>query len=186
MRSGPGKTARHIALLRGINLGGRNSLPMARLVSIFETIGCQGVRTYIQSGNVVFEAPATLARQVPGLVADAIADQTGLAVPIMTRSAAEIQRLVDANPFVKPGADLSVLHVGFLAARPTRAHLAALDPDRSPPDECVSDGRELYLRCPNGLARTKFTNAYFDRTLGTVTTIRNWRTTLRLLELAAT
>ena len=174
----------HVALLRGINVGGRHTLRMARLVSLFEDAGCERVRTYIQSGNVVFEAPAPRARLVPAAVMTAIATELGFDVPIVTRTATERERIVGANPFVAPGTDLRLLHVGFLADRPNAAVGAALDPDRSPPDEFTLREGELYLRCPNGMARTKLTNAYFDATLQTVTTIRNWRTTLKLLELS--
>ena len=85
-----------------------------------------------------------------------------------------------------PGTNLGLLHVGFLADRPNAAWGAAFDPNRSPPDEFTLHERELYLRCPNGMASTKLTNAYFDATLRTLTTIRNWRTTLKLLELSGT
>ncbi len=176
----------HVALLRGINVGGRNTLPMTRLVRLFEDAGCERVRTYIQSGNVVFEASIARARLVPGAVTAAIATELGLDVPIVTRRATELARIVTANPFVTPGTDLGVLYVGFLADHPNAARVATLDPHRSPPDECSLHERELYLRCPNGLARTKFTNTYFDATLQTVTTIRNWRTTLKLLEMSGT
>ena len=176
----------HIALLRGINVGGRNSLPMAHLVGLFEDAGCERVRTYIQSGNVVFESPVARARLIPAAVTSAIATNLGLDVPIVTRTASELERIVSANPFVAPGTDLGHLHVGFLADRPHAARGSALDPNRSPPDEFTLHGSELYLRCPNGMAHTKLTSAYFDTTLQTVTTIRNWRTTLKLLELTGT
>jgi len=176
----------HVALLRGINVGGRNTLPMARLVTMFEEAGCQRVRTYIQSGNVVFEAPAATARQVPAAVTASIAIAFGFQVPLVTRTARELERIVKANPFIELGTDLRLLHVGFLANRPSAAQGATLDPHRSPPDAFTLRERELYLRCPNGMARTKLTNAYFDARLQTVTTIRNWRTTLRLLELSGT
>ena len=174
----------HIALLRGINVGGRNRLPMKQLIQIFTDAGYGHVRTYIQSGNVVFDAPAALARLAPATVSAAIAADLGLNVPIVTRTAVELQQIVGANPFAEAGADPALLHVGFLADRPAATAMVALDPHRSPPDECAVQGRELYLRCPNGMARTKFTNAYLDRTLRTVTTIRNWRTTLTLLDMA--
>ena len=182
----PRKTtaATHVALLRGINVGGRNTLPMARLIELFEDAGCESVRTYIQSGNVVFQAPAARARLVPAAVTSAIATELGLDVPIVTRTASELERIVSANPFVAPGTDLGLLHIGFLADRPNAARGAGLDPNRSPPDEFALHEGELYLRCPNGMARTKLTTAYFDSTLQTVTTIRNWRTTLKLLELS--
>ncbi|HZN92159.1 MAG TPA: hypothetical protein VFB81_05620, partial [Myxococcales bacterium] len=81
-------------------------------------------------------------------------------------------------------ADPDTLHVVFLADPPPPAKVAALDPARSPPDEFQVRGREIYLRCPNGFGRTKLSNAYFDSKLGTISTVRNWRTVLTLAEMA--
>ena len=156
---------------------------MARLVGMFDEVGCQRVRTYIQSGNVVFDASPALASRVPSLVSSLIAAQMALQVPVVTRTAADFERIVSANPFVDTGPGQPVVHVGFLADKPTPTRIASLDPKRSPPDECVVHACELYLRCPNGVARTKFTTAYLDRTFGTTTTVRNWRTTLALRDL---
>lgn len=182
-RSGTGT---HVALLRAINVGGRNRLPMARLVGMFDEVGCQRVRTYIQSGNVVFDASPALASRVPSLVSPLIAAQMERKVPVLTQTAAELERIVSANPFIETDTDTAIAHVGFLADRPTPAQIATLDPERSPPDECVVHDRELYLHCPNGVARTKFTTTYLDRVFGTTVTVLNWRTTLALLDLART
>lgn len=174
----------HVALLRGINVGGRNRIPMARLVDIFESAGCTRVRTYIQSGNVVFDAPSGATAKIPTRVSALIKKQLALDVPAVARTASEFEQIVIANPFLSaPDTDPSTLHVGFLAHRPSTHHVAAIDLHRSPPDECVPHDRELYLRYPNGLASTRFTTTYLDRTLGTTTTIRNWRTTLAVLDL---
>ena len=173
----------HIVLLRGVNVGGRNRLPMATLRGHFETAGCERVRTYIQSGNVVFEAPAARARRAIRTLSDTLAG-VGLDVPVVSRTAGELAAAVAANPLLDEGGDPAHLHVGFLVGTPTPARAGALDPDRSPPDRFRLVGRELFLSCPNGMARTKLTSAYLDTTLGTVTTIRNWRTTRALLELA--
>ena len=178
------KVGIHVALLRGINVGGRNRLPMAHLVTMFENAGCRHVRTYIQSGNVVFETPAATARLVPAAVTTSIEAECGFRVPILIRTATDLERIVRTNPFVEPGTDLGLLHVGFLADRPSAARVATLDPHRSPPDEFAQHEREIYLRCPNGMARTKLTTAYFDARLQTVATFRNWRTTLELLALS--
>ena len=159
---------------------------MARLTTMFEEAGCQHVRTYIRSGNVVFEAPPARAHLVPAAVRAAVATEFGFDIPIVTRTSTELERLVRANPFADPGADQGLLHVGFLADRPSTAQVAALDPHRSPPDEFAQHEREIYLRCPNGMARTKLTTAYFDARLETVTTFRNWRTTLELLAMSGT
>ena len=174
----------YVALLRGINVGGKNKLPMADLSAMFTAAGCAAVRTYIQSGNVIYDAAAALAAEVPGRVEAAIADRFGYRTPVVTRTAAELAAVLGGNPFLERGEEPDALHVVFLAAAPAAARVAALDPDRSPPDELVVRGREIYLRCPNGIARTRITNAYLDATLATTTTLRNWRTVQKLAELA--
>lgn len=174
----------HVALLRGINLGKRR-IPMPELAAIFEAAGCEDVRTYIASGNVVFRAGAELAGQVPNLVADAIVEGYGFECPIVVRSANELDEVVAENPFAaEAAADPKTVHVAFLADRPAASAVAALDADRSPPDRFIVDGREIYLHYPEGSARSKLTNAYFDSALGTVSTARNWRTVLKLREMA--
>ncbi len=173
----------HIALLRGINVGGKNKLPMKDLVTLFENAGCSRVRTYIQSGNVVFEASPALAKRLAERISEDITARYGLQVPVVMRSAAELASLSEANPFLRKGADPATLHVAFLAEQPSAASAAALDPKRSPPDEFSLRGRDLYLRCPNGMARTKLTNAYLDSKLSTTSTMRNWNTVLALLAL---
>jgi len=174
----------HIALLRGINVGGKHMLPMKELVGIFEVAGASDVVTYIQSGNVVCSAPAAVAKKLPAAVERAIEKRFGFGVPIVMRSAEEMQDVVRRNPFLAsvPGAE--GLHVAFLAGPPKAGGLDALNPKRSPPDEFRVLGREVYLNLPNGVAKTKLTNAYFDSTLGTTSTLRNWRTVLTLLDLA--
>jgi uncharacterized protein (DUF1697 family) len=174
----------HVALLRGINVGGKNKLPMKDLAAMFAGSGCRAIQTYIQSGNVVFEANATLARRVPALVSAAIAERFGLQVPVIIRSAGQLGNVARDNPFLGKGAAVTALHVAFLTDQPDAKKVAALDPQRSPGDEFVARGSEIYLHCPKGLARTKLTNAYFDSRLATTSTIRNWNTVLKLLELA--
>ncbi len=173
----------HVALLRGINLGGRR-LPMKDLAPMFRDAGCGDVRTYIQSGNVVFQAGQALARRIPDLIEEAISERFGFEAPVVTRTAAEIDGVVRGNPFLKGGADPKTLHVAFLRDRPSKTGIATLDPDRSPPDEFAVRASEIYLRCPDGVARSKLTAQYFDSRLGTITTARNWRTVLKLQEMA--
>jgi uncharacterized protein (DUF1697 family) len=173
----------HIALLRGLNVGGKNKLPMKDLAALFASAGCHEVQTYIQSGNVVFGASAALAKKLPALVSAAISKAHGFQAPVVLRTAEELRAAARGNPFLKTGAALDTLHVAFLADAPTAAAISALDPKRSAGDDFAVRGREVYLRLPNGVARTKLTNAYFDKTLGTVSTLRNWRTLLELIAL---
>jgi uncharacterized protein (DUF1697 family) len=175
----------HVALLRGVNVGGKNKLPMKDLVVMLEDAGCQDVRTYIQSGNVVFSAGAARAARIPAVIAEAVAARLGFRPPVVMRTAKELAAVGRANPFLRRGTDPDSLHVVFLADEPPPARVATLDPSRSPPDELVVRGREVYLRCPNGLGRSKLTNAWFDSKLATTSTIRNWRTVLKLIELTA-
>ena len=173
----------HVALLRGINVSGKNKLPMAELAQMFESAGCRDVETYIQSGNVVFAANARLAPRLPAIIEQAILSSFDYQVPVVMRSASELAAVIRNNPFVAKPTDTKALHVAFLADRPTSTQLASLDPHRSPPDRFVVRGSEIYLCCPNGIGRSKLTNAYFDTRLETTSTFRNWKTVTRLFEI---
>jgi hypothetical protein len=100
----------------------------------------------------------------------------GFSVPVVVRKQSAVVQVLRDNPFLRAGADIKALHVAFLADLPKAAQIAALDHARSPGDEFAVLGSEIYLLLPNGVARSKLTNAYFDRALATVSTIRNWNT----------
>ncbi|HVZ74614.1 MAG TPA: DUF1697 domain-containing protein [Polyangia bacterium] len=175
----------HVALLRAINVGGRNGLPMKDLARLCEDAGCRDVVTYIQSGNVAFGATASHAKKLPASLARAILGHAKIDVPVIVRDAAALRAIAKANPFLKKGIDEDELHVGFLADTPTAAQIASLDPKRSPPDEFVVVGSEVFFRFPKGVGKTKLTVGYFDTKLGTTITLRNWRTLQKLIELVA-
>ena len=157
---------------------------MKDLTEQFREAGCGDVRTYIQSGNVLFRADPTLAEDTPSLISESVLNRFGYRVPVVTPTARELQEIVKANPFAESGAEESRLLVLFLEDLPDRARVEAMDPNRSPGDEFVVLGREVFLHCPNGVARSKLTNSYFDSNLSTTGTARNWRTVRKLLELA--
>ncbi len=175
----------YVALLRGINVGGGNRLLKHELVETFAEEGCQDVSTYIQSGNVVFRAAPALVDGLSARITASIALSHGYQIPVVVRTAADFARIIHSNSFLAAGADPTKLHVGFLAETPDPARVATLDPDRSPPDAFEVGGDVIYLHFPNGVARSKLSNDYFDRTLGTVCTIRNWRTVCKLHEMAS-
>lgn len=173
----------YVALLRGINVGGKHRLPMEALRDIFLQAGAPSVRTYLQSGNALFsvraggrQAAERLCREVERLVNE----RHGFEAPIVVRSVAQLAQLVRSNPFLKDGASESELAVLFLQAAPSARALAALDPKRSPGDAFAANAGDVFLHLPNGAARTRLTTAYFDRALGTVSTARNWRTVVAL------
>jgi uncharacterized protein (DUF1697 family) len=171
----------YLALLRGINVGGKAVLPMKELAAIFAEAGAPSCRTYIQSGNVIFEAQD--APSVVAKVTAAIAARYGYPGRVVLRSVAELEAVYKANPFVKEDVAPEWMHVYFLADKPEAGSVKTLDPERSPGDRFVVKGREIYLHLPNGMARTKLTNEYFDSKLKTVSTARNWNTVGKLLEM---
>ena len=172
----------YVALLRGINVGGKNKLPMADLRDIFAATGCESVKTYIQSGNVVFEAPRDLAERAPGIVTEAIRQQFGYETAVVVRSGEELRQVAASNPFDTSG-DPRFLQVAFLEDVPGTEAVSRLDPGRSPPDAFEVRGRHVYLHYPNGVARSKLTNEYLASRLQTASTMRNWRTVLTLLKM---
>jgi uncharacterized protein (DUF1697 family) len=171
-----------VALLRGINVAGKNLLPMKDLARMFEDAGCANVRTYIQSGNVIFEAPDG-ASKVAEEVTRAIEKKFGYRVPVILRTTSEMEATIRGNPFLVAEIDTKWLHVYFLGDRPSAACCASLDAKRSAPDAFQVRGREIYLHLPNGMGRSKLTNAYFDSKLSTTCTARNWATVLKLAEM---
>jgi uncharacterized protein (DUF1697 family) len=121
-------------------------------------------------------------------VQKSISERFGFRAPMIVREAEELQGVVSENPFLAPGSDVDAqaLHVAFLTETADPRRIAALDSQRSPGDSFQvrrQGRREVYLHLPNGIARTKLTNAYFDAALATTSTVRNWRTVLKLLEM---
>src|SRR5579871_1075043 len=173
----------HVALLRGINLGSHNKLAMRDLAEIFSGAVCTEVAAYILSGNIVFSAGTGLAARIASLVTAQIKERYGYDVPVVLRTAAELKKVISGNPFVKAGAIDRELHVMFLAHPPDRSRIDMLDPDRSLPDTFKVHGSEIYLRLPNGMGRTKLNHQYFEAKLGTMGTVRNWRTVTTLFDL---
>ncbi|HSG46608.1 MAG TPA: DUF1697 domain-containing protein, partial [Longimicrobiales bacterium] len=142
------------------------------------------VRSYIQSGNVVFLTQERSAPVLVRTVERAIADAFGFDVPVILRTADEMAAVVRGNPFLPDGADPSKLHVTFLADEPSPGVMVDFSSYRQGPDEVRLRGREAYLHCPEGLARTKLTPAFLERALGSASTTRNWRTVNTVLDMA--
>ncbi|HWE81525.1 MAG TPA: DUF1697 domain-containing protein [Gaiellaceae bacterium] len=172
----------YAALLRGVNVGGKNKLPMGDLRQICGELELEGALTYVQSGNLVFRTTAT-AKETGSRIEGAIAERFGLEIAVLLRTHAELTKIAESAPF--PADDPKKLHVLFLSDRPVAAAASSLDPERSPGDEFRLSGRELYLYYSNGSGRTKLTLDYFERRLGVSGTARNWNTLLKLAELTA-
>jgi uncharacterized protein (DUF1697 family) len=156
---------------------------MKELVPLVEALGTTEVRTYIQSGNVVFDAKAVVARRLPSRLTASIKQTFGFDVPVVVRSASEIRKVLASHPFASPKEDDASLHVAFLSGRPSKGAIATLDYKRSPGDRFVVDGAEVYLHLPKGAGKTKLSNDYLEKQLGVASTMRNWRTIATLVEM---
>ena len=175
----------YIAMLRGINVAGQNRIKMAELKALCESLGLARVVTYVQSGNLVFDAGVAGEARVSGLIEDGISRAFGLSVQVLSRTSERWSRIIAANPFpARQGIDLAKLHVTFLAAIPTAEAIKPLGSSIDHADEFIPAGQEIYLHCPDGYGRTKFTNTFFEKKLKMAATTRNWNTVLALNELA--
>ncbi len=174
----------YVAMLRGVNVGG-NSLKMDWLRQACENLGWQNVRTYVQSGNIVFASPGSALKLAQALKAT-IDAQTRLPVTVVLRSAAEMEKVVADNPFLKQkGIDLTKLHVTFLGKVPVKPPLDRLDALAGTRDHYRLKGSELYLNCPINYGETKLSNAAIEKVLGVGATTRNWKTVTTLHQMAA-
>jgi uncharacterized protein (DUF1697 family) len=169
-----------VALLRGVNVGGANRLPMATLQAAFADAGGVKVETLLQSGNVVFDAPANAGEAIAARARAALTRALGAEATIVLRDGDAWLKLVADNPFLAAGVDSDILHAACLSVAPSADRVARLERDRSPPDAFAVVGAEVYLSLPNGVARSKLTNAWLDARLGVVSTMRNWRTVTKL------
>jgi len=176
---------RYVALLRAVNVGKRQ-VPMARLRSLCEELGHTEVETLLQSGNVVFTAPKAKVADLEADLASALKHEFGFAVPVLVRTGAQLDRVIDANPFAEQAkADGKSVHVAF-ASGPVKASLLAdVDTERLAPDEFAVGKDEVYLHYPNGSGRSKMVLQVFEKPLGLDLTGRNWNTVVKLRDLAS-
>jgi uncharacterized protein (DUF1697 family) len=185
MKPATGKDQDRVAaLLRAVNVGGRK-LRMAELRTMLQGGGYADVETLLASGNVLLRTPREGLEGLAAGLTKQIQEQFGLHTDVLIRSHEELRRALASHPFAAGEAEGSRLHVVFLDALPPADRIAALDPDRSPPDRVAVIGREAYLHYPGGSARSKLTLAWLERQLGVIGTGRNLNTVRKLVDLTA-
>ena len=171
-----------ILLLRGVNVVGRNRLPMRDLVRDLEALQLDHVKTYIQSGNAVFQSArkdaATLARRI----AAKIEERHGFRPHGLILGVSDLKTAIESNPFREAQGDPKSLHLFFLDSQPTAPDVAALARLKSPTEKFHLTGRVFYLHAPDGIGKSKLA-ARVERILGVPATARNWRTVQRLWEM---
>lgn len=174
---------RYVALIRGINVTGNNLIKMERLRAMFEACGFSNVRTYIQSGNVVFDSKKPAARCAAN-IEKSLAAELGKPIAVHVRTSAQLGAIIAANPFAKEkNIEPARLAVSFLSGPAAKDRLAALKAVESGRDRFVARGNEIYVHCPDGFGRSKLAAA-LDRVLTTKSTSRNWNTVTTLFEMA--
>ena len=188
--------ASHVALLRGINVGGRNKVPMADLREVVTSLGHTGVSTYIQSGNVLFSTADTDTAKLAAALESAIADRFGIWASVVVVSRDELAALLAGNPYPdEPNPRL--VHVVFLTAGPPEDLLDRIAAAESAAaakgsrDTAQAAGRALFLHTPDGFGTSELAQAVF-RIIGApakqkkqalAATARNWATATKLLSL---
>jgi len=172
----------YIALLRGINVSGHRMIKMEELKNVLSELNFTNIRTYIQSGNIIFDSekkdPAYLEKQIE----EKILNHFEFHVPVVIRTRSELDNIHKDNPFLgKRNEPVDKLHVTFFPEHPEKEHLKKIEELLFLSDEFVVSGREAYLYCPNGYGRTKLTNQFFENKLKLTATTRNWKTIETLL-----
>jgi len=176
----------YICMLRGINVGGHNQVPMTQLRAMFEALGCKQVATYIQSGNVVFDAAKGSPEQFSQKIEKKILVHFGFPVSVITRTPDELQESIMGNPFLKEcKAEPAKVHVAFLSQAPAAEAVKKLHALATVSEQVRCAGREVYLYYREGMGRAKLTGSVVEKVLGVRATARNWNTVTKLYEMAS-
>jgi len=173
-----------ILLLRGINVGGKHLLRMSELVRDLEALDLENIRTYIQSGNAVFQASRTISPTLGTDIAARIERCHGFRPQVLLISAEQLEGAIASNPFREAEVEPKTLHLMFLASAPTAPDIESLNQVKSPSERFHLADRVFYLHAPDGIGRSRLA-ARAEKLLGVPATGRNWRTVLKLRALAA-
>lgn len=173
----------YIALFRGINIGGHNLLPMKDLIPLLERLGLRNVRTYIQSGNAVFQSTAQDASRLAKRISAEIKKARGFEPQVLLLEPKDLKKAIAANPYPEAGPDPKSLHILFLLSAPAAPDLTKLEQLKATSERFKLTGRLFYLHAPAGVGRSRLA-ANAERLLGVPVTGRNWRTVQELLALA--
>jgi uncharacterized protein (DUF1697 family) len=167
----------YVALFRGINVGGKNILPMKDLVGILEGMGCEKVKTYVQSGNAVFRAKENQTKKIAEEISSKILESHGFKPKVLLIEATELENAVKNNPFKTT--EGKTLHLFFLESTPVEPNLDELEDVKSNTEEFKLGKNIFYLYAPDGIGRSKLA-AKVEKVLGVPVTARNWNTVSKL------
>lgn len=174
----------YIAFLRGINVGGRNKIKMTDLKNMFEDLCCNNVKTYIQSGNVIFNYNISDTVKLADKIEQKVLETFGFNVITIIRTYEELQVIIDSNPFIKEtGIEPEKLYITFLK-NSLEPNPVILDVNKQGNERFYINSGEVYLYCPYGYGGTKLNNATFEKKLKTAATTRNWKVVNDILKIS--
>lgn len=175
----------YISILRGINVSGHNLIKMEALRTSYQNLGFYDVRTYVQSGNVIFSGKNQEEAVLEQQISEQIKKDFGFDVPVIVTSADSLAQIIMNNPFLgQTDKDRSFLHVTFLSVIPKNFDMLTLETKKQNGEEVFILKNAIYLYCPNGYGNTKLTTHFFETKLKVSATTRNWKTTNELLTIA--
>ena len=166
-------------------MSGHKSIKMTELIALFDALHLKNAKTYIQSGNVVFQCKETDNGLLQHKISKGIMKTFGFEVPVLVRKADEITTVLKNNPFLKQkNIDLTKLHVTFLDGLPDKKTIDKIAEQQYASDEFVVVRQDIYLHCPNGYGNTKLSNTFWENRLKLTATTRNWKTVNELKNMA--
>jgi uncharacterized protein (DUF1697 family) len=176
----------YIALLRGINVSGQKIIKMEHLRAVFEEMRFEQIRTYIQSGNVVFEADEQDTSLLEKKIEQKIEQVYSFQVPVIVRTSRELELVVEQTPF--DTAELTAnekIYVSFLSQEPSAEAVQVLKTFESDTDDFQVHGREVYILIRAGYGESLFSNNFLEKKLKVSATTRNWAIVNKLISMAA-
>ena len=173
----------YIAILRGINVGGKRKILMADLKQLLDENGFENIVTYIQSGNVIFSSDWSV-KEIEGLIKQTIFSKYGFDVPVLVRTKNEIKTIFNSNPFLSKETDINKLYVTFLSEIPSNENLEKLNTIHFSDANYSLVGSQLYICYDTKCSDSKLTNNLIEKKLNVTATSRNWKTVTKLFELS--
>ncbi len=175
----------YIAILRGINVSGHKMIKMEALRNMLEDLKFKNIKTYIQSGNIVFQDKKTDSHSLERKISKKISETFNFEVPVMVKEENELMEVLNNNPFLtKRKEDITKLHVTFLSEIPEKEAVEKIKEGLYASDEFIIKEKTVYLFCPNGYGNTKLNNTFFENKLKVTATTRNWKTVTELVNMA--
>lgn len=175
----------YISILRGINVSGKKLIKMDALRRSYERLGFQHVKTYVQSGNVIFTIKDMVIADLEKKISQQIEKDFGYTIPIIVLTMDKLKQVIDDNPFLKePHKDPAFLHVTFLSSKPADYDKKTIADKKRNEEEIIFSDGAVYLYCPDGYGQTKLTNNFLEAKLKVAATTRNWKSTNELLKIA--